>query len=183
MARSSCFRLLIGVSRKNCLFMRNQVQAPGNAVNKQVVGVPFQLSLARNISDSGQARATAPIAGKDGMCVCSPGQRLEQACRWPRLRAIAALQVAGRVCGSECCRQHWETNPERNSGGSGGESARTGRLDRLTERALCEHWRVPEATRDLLIERFYPFVGDPKAAPREVISACKSYGQPAQSGR
>jgi hypothetical protein len=56
-------------------------------------------------------------------------------------------------------------------GGSGGRHARRRRLDRITDRALREHWRVPGARRDLMIEPVYQIVTNPAAKPRDVIAA------------
>jgi hypothetical protein len=59
-------------------------------------------------------------------------------------------------------------------GVSGGRSARRRRRSRLTERALREHWRVPEAKRALLMERLFGIVENSETKPRELISAFKA---------
>ena len=59
-------------------------------------------------------------------------------------------------------------------GGSGGRSARRRRLNRLTDRALRERWRVPSARRDLMTERVYQILDDSAAKPRDVLAAFKA---------
>src|SRR5262245_50931393 len=64
--------------------------------------------------------------------------------------------------------------PPAPSGGLGGESGRGIRDTRLVERALREHWPIPEESRGPLVRRLLGIVLDREASPREVTSAARA---------
>jgi hypothetical protein len=59
-------------------------------------------------------------------------------------------------------------------GGSGGDSGFTIRDARLVERALREHWPIPEALRGRVIDCLGAIVDDAKAGPRAVTAAARA---------
>jgi hypothetical protein len=59
-------------------------------------------------------------------------------------------------------------------GGLGGWTGRGIRDTRLVERALRERCPIPKAIRKPLVERLATIVQDPKASPREAVSAARA---------
>jgi len=58
--------------------------------------------------------------------------------------------------------------------GSGGRSARTRRGSRLVNRAMRKRWAIPPALRTSLVDQLGQIVRDPRAGPRDVITAAKA---------
>jgi hypothetical protein len=61
------------------------------------------------------------------------------------------------------------------SGGSGGGPAPdTARDSRLLERALREHWPIPDTLRKGLVARLAKIIADPDSSKRSVVAAAKT---------